>query len=225
MRPEAVFTDRWSGRCRGGRHYRTGGSYLTSEGFVGSNPTAPTIAHQHKRAVWTARSEGLLSWPVVENKASSLRAAAALRVAGLCLCEAEQRRCGASHRALRAASQERGLGFGPRPWPGLARSVPARMVRVMPGTDSRCRAISAAAGAGGDHQILPGDPAPHPGPGMARRGWSSAPTRTGPSGRRRPAAPRPAPAHAAHPAAGAASPARRPAGPPGPWWSPGAPAR
>jgi hypothetical protein len=104
---------------------------LTSEGFVGSNPTAPTIAHQHKRAVWTARSEGLLSWPVVENKASSLRAAAALRVAGLCLCEAEQRRCGASHRALRAASQERGLGFGPRPWPGLARSVPARMVRVM----------------------------------------------------------------------------------------------
>src|ERR1700722_1165110 len=78
---------------------------LTSEGLVGSNPTAPTMAHQHKRAVWTARSEGLLSWPVVENKASSLRAAAALRVAGLCLCEAEQRRCGASHRALRAASQ------------------------------------------------------------------------------------------------------------------------
>ena len=42
----------------------------------------------------------------------------------------------------------------------------------LPGTDSRCRAISAAppAGAGGDYQFLPGGPAPHPGAGVTGRG-------------------------------------------------------
>jgi hypothetical protein len=50
-----------------------------------------------------------------------------------------------------ADGQEPGLGLGPRPGPGLARPVPAGMMRVvlsqdlgLPGTDSRCRAVSAA---------------------------------------------------------------------------------
>ena len=76
-------------------------------------------------------------------------------------------------------SQERGLGFGPRPRPRLARPVPARVVRVVLVADGRAARHRqtvpgdlgrAPAGAGGDHQFLPGSPAPHPRAGVAGRG-------------------------------------------------------